>query len=398
MPDENVPVPETGLEPAPEVGPSPASGPATPPSAAPSTTRRSGVWWGVALVLIGLVLLLSQFAPGIQLWRFWPLIVIAFGVRAMFGSGGGHWSIRHLFEGLTTVTVGLVFLGQMFGYLGWDVWLNILRLWPLLIVSLGLELVGKGLKSEWVRALGSIVVIAGLAYGALVMTPTDVWPLTFVAAGESEPFSMSAAAEPGVAEGTARIDGGVGLLTVGAGSSLVSADGRSPFEPVFDVDVAGRTTEVRVGLGEHSWGPLGSDTELEVTLSDDVAWDLDIGAGVTRYDIDLRDVVLAGLHLDAGVSTGTLTLGDSRDAAGDGALPVDVEAGVSALTIRVPRGDDVRVSVGKGLSGVTAKGDWDRTSDEGDRTVYESESFSDRGSYWDISIESGIGGITIEYY
>ena len=178
MSDENTPVsaPEPALEPAPGPAPSPMSAPAVTVPTVPSPRRRTGVWWGVALVMVGLGLLVSQFAPGIQLWRFWPLIIIAFGVRAMFGSGEGRWGIRHLFEGLTTVTVGLVFLGQMLGYLGWDVWLNILRLWPLLIVSLGLELIGKGLKSEWVRALGSIVVIAGLAYGALVMTPTGGWP------------------------------------------------------------------------------------------------------------------------------------------------------------------------------------------------------------------------------
>lgn len=394
MSDENTPLT------APETGPGPVlePEPVIPPPVAPARTRRSGVWWGAGLVLVGLALLVSQFAPGIQLWRFWPLIIIAFGVRAMFAPGEGHWTIRHLFEGLSTITFGLIFLGQMVGYLGWDVWLNILRLWPLLIVSLGLELVGKGLKSEWVRALGSIVVIGGLAYGALVMTPTTGWPLTVVAVGETEPFSLSAADEPDVTEGTARIEGGVGVLTVEAGSSLVTADGRSPFEPVFDVDISGRAADVRVGLGEHSWGPLESDTKLDVTLSGDVLWDLDVAAGVTRYDLDLRDLAVSGLRLEAGVSDGTLTLGESDSADLDGPVPVEVEAGVSALKIRVPEGDRVRVDMARGLSGLTIRGDWDRVDDDEDRTTYESDRFNDDGAYWDISIEPGIGGITIEYY
>jgi hypothetical protein len=387
MSDENTPLPASGSVPEPE----------SPPPAAPARVRRSGVWWGAALVLVGLVLLVSQFAPRIQLWRFWPLIIIAFGVRAMFAPGEGRWTIRHLFEGLSTITFGLIFLGQMVGYLGWDVWLNILRLWPLLIISLGLELVGKGLKSEWVRALGSIVVIGGLAYGALAMTPTTGWPLTFAGVGESEPFSLSAAEEPAVTEGAARIEGGVGVLTVQAGSSLVTADGRSPFEPVFDVDVSGRAADARIGLGEHVWGPLESDTQLDVTLSDDVVWDLDIAAGVTRYDLDLRDLPVSRLQLEAGVSDGTLTLGDSDDADIDGPVSVEIEAGVSALTIRVPEGDRVYVEMNTGLSGMTVRGDWDRVDGE-DRTIYESDRFSEDGAYWDISIEAGIGGITIEYY
>ena len=50
-----------------------------------------------------------------------------------------------------------------------------------------------------------------------------------------------------------------------------------------------------------------------------------------------------------------------------------------------------------GLSGMTVRGDWDRVDGE-DRTIYESDRFSEDGAYWDISIEAGIGGITIEYY
>lgn len=391
MSDDNTPVSAS------EPSPSPVPAPVVHAPAAPTRTHRTGIWWGVALVIVGLALLVSQFVPGIQLWRFWPLIIIAFGVRAMFGTSGTPWSIKTLTEGLSTIAVGSILLGQMLGYLAWDVWLNILSLWPLLIVSLGLELVGKGIRSEWVRALGNIVVIGGLAYGALVMTGTGGWPIMFMPRGESEPFSLSASDASGVSEGAARVEGGVGSLTVGRGDGLVTADGRSPFEPVFDVDVDGREADITVGLGEHSWGPLESDTELDVTLSGDVAWDLDVSAGVTEYDLDLSGLVLRSLVLDAGVSDGTVTLGESDAGDAEGAIPVEIESGVSALRIRVPKGDNVRVTIQEGLTGVDMRGAWDRVENE-DPSVYESERFEDDASYWDIEIQAGIGGITIEYY
>ena len=78
MSDENTPVSEPVPAPVPE--PVPVTAPVTPP--APPRSRRPGIWWGVALVLVGLALLVSQFAPGIQLWRFWPLIVIDSGNQA----------------------------------------------------------------------------------------------------------------------------------------------------------------------------------------------------------------------------------------------------------------------------------------------------------------------------
>lgn len=399
MPEENGLVPDPGRSvEAPATPPEPQAANAVATEAAPVRTRRSpAIWWGAVLVLGGVVLLVSQFVPGIELWRYWPLIIIAFGIRAMFGPGHGGWTIRHLGEGLSTIAFGLVFLGQMVGYLNWDVWLNILRLWPLLLVSLGLEIVGKGLKSEWVRAFSSVVIIGGLAYGALVMTSTAGWPLSIMPAGESQAFDLSAALPTGVEKGTVRIEGGVGSLSLVAGDRLATAEGRSPFDPVFETDASGRTADVVIGLGSHTWGPTAGDSALNVTLARDVVWDLDVSAGVTQYEVDLRELMLSGLQFDAGVSDGTLTLGVSDAGGANGPVSVEVESGVSALRIRVPENDSVRVTINKGLTGVKMRGDWTK-ADEGDVAVYESDRFQDTGAYWDIEIQAGIGGITVEYY
>jgi len=398
MSDENTPVPENGAPVEPEPSPIPVATVAVTAAAKPGRVRSGAVWWGVILIVGGLALLASQLMPQFQFWRFWPLIIIAFGIRAMFGTSGTPWTIKALTEGLSTIAFGLIFLGQMLGYLAWDVWLNILSLWPLLLVALGLEIAGKGLKSEWVRALGNVVVIGGLAYGALVMTSTSGWPpLVFVQTGESEPFEFSADAEAGVEEGTARIEGGVGQLTLSSGAELATAEGQSPFEPEFDVTSTSRSADVKIGLGSHSWGPGDNNTELDVTLSEDVVWDLDVSAGVTEYDLDLTDLMLSTLVLDAGVSDGTVTFGASDAGDADDAIPVEIESGVSALRIRVPEGDSVRVTIQQGLTGVDMKGSWDRGGDSETR-IYESDGFDDDGAFWDIEIQAGIGGITVEYY
>lgn len=402
MSDENTPLPEGGApvepEPAPAPAPAPVAHVAVTAAEKPARVRSGAVWWGVILIVGGLALLASQVVPQIQIWRFWPLIIIAFGIRAMFGTAGTPWSVKALTEGLSTIAFGLIFLGQMLGYLAWDVWLNILRLWPLLLVALGLEIAGKGLKSEWVRALGNVVIIGGLAYGALVMSSTGGgWPVVFMPVGESDPFEFSAEAASGVEEGTARVEGGVGEFTVSAGTALATAEGHSPFEPEFDVTSGSRSADVKIGLGSHSWGPGDSNTELDVTLSEDVVWDLEVSAGVTEYDLDLSDLVLSSLVLDAGVSDGVVTLGSSDAGDADEAIPVEIESGVSALRIRVPEGDNVRVTIQQGLTGVDMNGDWDRAEDDG-TPIYESDRFSDDGAYWDIEIQAGIGGITVEYY
>ncbi len=56
------------------------------PAPVPEKARRRGrgVGFGVALVLIGLLLLVNEFVPGVDLWRFWPLIIVAIGLSAVF--------------------------------------------------------------------------------------------------------------------------------------------------------------------------------------------------------------------------------------------------------------------------------------------------------------------------
>jgi hypothetical protein len=350
------------------------------------------VWWGITLIAIGGLLLVNQFLPDVALWRYWPLIIVAVGVRGMFGSSSGRWSLKDAAEGLTVVAVGLVLLGQMLGYLEWGVWLSILKLWPLLLDSIGLDIIGRAIHAESIRVLASLVIVGGIAYGALAMPPGAGWPPTwFVTTGESTPFSERAPSSALVEEGSAAIAAGVGRFTLEAGDALATAEGRSPLRLSFDAQTRGRTAELDIALKGSTVGPT-RDSELDVTLDRDVTWDLEIDAGVSSFDVDLSRLAVSSLDFKAGVSEGTLTLGLPS-----GVAEAMIEGGVSSLTVRVPKGTDVRVSVRSGLSAVDFRGEWDRGGN-GDRRVYTTPRFSDSGDYWDIEIAAGIGALTVEYY
>ncbi len=56
------------------------------PVPAPESKHRSrrGIGFGIILVLVGVLLLVNQFVPGIDIWRFWPLLIVAAGLSAVF--------------------------------------------------------------------------------------------------------------------------------------------------------------------------------------------------------------------------------------------------------------------------------------------------------------------------
>lgn len=50
---------------------------------APVHRGGRGIGFGVALIVIGGLLLANEFLPQVDLWRFWPLIIVAAGVSAI---------------------------------------------------------------------------------------------------------------------------------------------------------------------------------------------------------------------------------------------------------------------------------------------------------------------------
>lgn len=312
--------------------------------------------------------------------------------------------LKRAAEGLTLVGVGLVLLANMLGTLPWSVWWNILSLWPLLLVAAGLDIIGKGAKMPALRVLASLLVLGGIAYGALAMTPGSGQPWapfrSVGVTGESEPFDFSEPRDRSVESGTAFVHGGVGELTVRGGDVLASAKGMSPWDPRFDVSVKGGVANAQISLGANgTWGFPGDvgRAEMTVVLDRAVPWTLDIDAGVSSTRADLTGMMLDSLTVNTGVSEATIVLpARSATKATDG-IPVDVDAGVSSITLRFAKGDSVRLEVDGGLSNVNRPSEFDEVSRSGNSRVYETDGFDD-GEFWDVTIDAGVSSIDIEFY
>jgi phage shock protein C len=85
----------TQEQPRPEGSNPPGAPPPAPPAypqqpggswQRPRRPRRGGVWFGIILVVIGALLLAAEFAPGLDLWRLWPLVIVLVGIRLLFRS------------------------------------------------------------------------------------------------------------------------------------------------------------------------------------------------------------------------------------------------------------------------------------------------------------------------
>ena len=58
-----------------------------------------------------------------------------------------------LMKGLILLLIGIILLANTLQILDWTVWSNIFKLWPLLVVSLGLSLIYRGKSLSFIGPL-----------------------------------------------------------------------------------------------------------------------------------------------------------------------------------------------------------------------------------------------------
>jgi phage shock protein C len=79
--------PADQAEPAPAPAAVPEPAPAAPVAPAKTPPRRGGLTGGIILIVIGAIFLASQFVPGLDIGKLWPLILVAIGVSMILKSG-----------------------------------------------------------------------------------------------------------------------------------------------------------------------------------------------------------------------------------------------------------------------------------------------------------------------
>ena len=89
------------------------------------------VWWGVALILIGVLFLMDRFGalelPAV--WNLWPAVFFVIGGAKLFTPG----EPKDIASGLTLILMGVWFFANLEGWWGFD----FENSWPLILVLVG---------------------------------------------------------------------------------------------------------------------------------------------------------------------------------------------------------------------------------------------------------------------
>jgi hypothetical protein len=387
--------------PAPPVPRAPASAPAAvPPSHGPDGRgwRSGGIFFGTLLVAVGLFALFGGLTSIVDVLRLWPLLIVFGGIAEML-TPRGEALVKRLAAGLGSVAIGLVLLGNTLGYIRWTVWIALASLWPLLVIAIGVELVGRGLHLNWLRALSNVILILGLAYGVFVLQYAPgaaVFPFGSFA-GPTATFTAARPHDGSALTGRASVKIGATGFSLAAGDVLASVAGRAPKAdtPALDAAVANGVAEVTVTEPGNRTVFVGAGNgTLDITLDRTVAWsEVRFDVGAVSGVADLSDLKVARVVMNAGASDIRLKLGNLADN-----VDVQVSGGAMSLTIRVPANAACTIHATSGLSDVRVPASFRRT---GGIPVLGDSAFVAEGSGGPtiaITLTSGVSDIQIETY
>lgn len=335
----------------------------------------------VVLITIGVIFLLSNLGtlsgdPWTIILNLWPLVLIAIGLDGIVR--------RHGLAGPTfMIGLGLVFLLHNFGLLALNVWDLLLRLWPILLIAIGLDIV-FGRRSIWGAILALVLMLVILA-GVLLYFGSDIAADQF--AGQEVSQSLDE-----ISKAVLSIKPAVGSLNVDKSSAPTRlVDGvihRWRGETVH------QDYSISNGIGTftlHSEGlnmiyPTSSQFHWswDLGVSPEIPMDLDVEMGAGEIQLNLSGLQVSNLEVSLGVGKTTVVL----PAFGEG--EAEISGAVGEMFIIVPSDIAVRIQSDIGLANIRVPNDYVREDD-----IYTSPDYTPGGNYIDLVVSQAIGLVVV---
>jgi hypothetical protein len=282
------------------------------------------------------------------------------------------------------IGLGVILLLNTLGLLAWSVWEAVFRLWPVLLIAVGLEIILNRL-SVW-GSLLALVLTALVLAGMLWLLGPDI-STGQVVAGEEVRQALGEASRAEVL-----IEPGIGWLSIEAlpeSANLVEGVVRAGRGQGVrrHFAVVGQTATFTLRSEGEMFGPFigwGDQLGWELGLASGVPLDLKIELGAGRADLDLTGLTVDDLEVSMGIGQAIVTLPD------EGRFQAKIEGAIGETVVVIPAGLEARIRVDTGLAVSDLPDGYQQRDD-----VYTSPDYASADNRVDLEVSQAIGKITI---
>ena len=282
------------------------------------------------------------------------------------------------------ILVGVFALLVNTGQLSADRVFELVNLWPVILIVIGLELiVRRSVHGPAGDLAAAVIVLLAVVGAAVYVTVTPVPATTGTLDASSE--------VGGVTEASAEIDAGAATVNVAAGANL----GANLYHA--HIEYAGPKPEVRLDpsgrlkIDQPNNGFLTFQNHrfaLNLDLNPSIPWRITLNSGATTSTINVPHLHLTGLTLNTGASRNEITLGSAS-----GIVPVTVNGGSLTVHIHRPSGTNASVQVSGGAVSLDADG---KSMHSIGNVNYETSGFSGAADGYRLRVNGGSCTVTLD--
>lgn len=285
------------------------------------------------------------------------------------------------------IGLGVIFLLNNLGLLNWSVWEIFFRLWPILLVAVGLDLI-LGRRSIWGSLLAVVLTFAILGLA--------VW-LASMDIGVARRFRTETVTQPldQVDQAELILDLALGRLTVHAApradnliEGTVDLVGQETLARTFDAEDGRSKLVLRSESGTS--GPFTAAGAWErlwdLQLSPDVPLRLETNVGIGQQEIDLTGLALESLEVEHGIGQSRVTLSAERS------FQARISGAIGQTVVVIPEPLAARVLLSTGLSGRQLPPDY-----HCDEDVCVSPDYDTADHRVDLEVSQAIGNLVITH-
>ena len=272
---------------------------------------------------------------------------------------------KSLFTGGILILLGILFLGKEWGWFNFN-WHEISRLWPLLLIYLGLiALLGKTNSSATVI---TIVLLCIAIPTVLVRSCQERVGTAFSKNGididmdddnddedgdtsfKGSNQELNSPMSADIKSASFNFSGGAAEFEIsGTSTDLVEADANLNFgnislkktgdstNPIIDFALKGKTNNINIGDD--------NDNKINLKLNPTVLWDMNFEFGAGKADFDLSEYKVKTLSIKTGLTKTDVKLGDKVDN-----LEVKIESGLTDIEFQIPESVGCRINIDGGLN------------------------------------------------
>jgi hypothetical protein len=250
---------------------------------------------------------------------------------------------------------------------------NLIDLWPLFLVGLGIWIILKNLNRERISVVILAIILIVAVYSAFPKTqPT---------------FEYSDSRE--VPSGVTNMDVFVNLLLgdyeVGATSDTLYKIEGFQYPANIRVSTEESTAFINLSLEKSFQVTERSHTEYMILLNDRLPLTFTGEMALSTCTLDFSELNIETFLLDSGLGTFNITFGDTN-------TDVALDLGLCTGTIHVPPSVGVKLVYSKGLASLSVPSDWIKSGNE-----YKSPNYDTATHRINIAMDVGIGMITMSY-